>query len=289
MPDRADAHIHLFEGAYQGGSLASRPGVRIDEAALYASFARDHRVARALVVGYEGEPWAKANNAYLMSVATQYAWVAPVAFVDPANPPDIDSLQRFGQAGFVGVSLYIFGGERVARLRAIPDDIWAWLARRRWLVSVNSRGQDWLEWVPILRRHPDLRVIAAHLGLPGRFARPPSEGEARQALAGVLALAEFPGARVKLSGFYAASDPPHGYPHPAAWPCVEVLKGAFGVARMLWGSDFSPSLDHVTFPQALDVIGEIPCLDPGDRARIEGENLLQLLAETSGRPAPALV
>lgn len=282
MPDRADAHIHLFEGAYQGGSLTSRPGVKIDEVALYASLARDHGVVRALVVGYEGEPWAKGNNAHLARVVSEHAWAAPVAFVDPANPPDIDALERFRRAGFVGVSLYIFGGQCTAGLRAMPDDFWAWLVRRGWLVSVNSRGNDWLEWVPILRRHEDLRVIVSHLGLPGRLAQAPSQGEARQALSGVLALADFPGARVKLSGFYAVGDPPHGYPHPAAWPCVEVLKDAFGVPRMLWGSDFSPSLDYVTFPQTLDVLDKIPCLNAGDRTRIEGVNLLELLAEAVG-------
>ncbi len=43
---RADAHIHLFEGGYQG-SFTARPGVRLAEAALYDSLARDHGVGAA--------------------------------------------------------------------------------------------------------------------------------------------------------------------------------------------------------------------------------------------------
>ena len=34
---KADAHIHLFEGGYQGGSLTSRPGVEVDELLCYQS------------------------------------------------------------------------------------------------------------------------------------------------------------------------------------------------------------------------------------------------------------
>ena len=34
MNERADAHIHLFEGGYRG-SWTGRPGVDLDEAACY--------------------------------------------------------------------------------------------------------------------------------------------------------------------------------------------------------------------------------------------------------------
>ena len=39
---KADAHIHLFEGGYQGGSLTSRPGVEVDELLCYQSLMKDH-------------------------------------------------------------------------------------------------------------------------------------------------------------------------------------------------------------------------------------------------------
>ena len=38
----ADAHIHLFEGSYQGVSLTSRPGVEVDELLCYQSLMKDH-------------------------------------------------------------------------------------------------------------------------------------------------------------------------------------------------------------------------------------------------------
>ena len=50
---KADAHIHLFEGGYQGGSLTSRPGVEVDELLCYQSLMKDHHIEAALVVGFD--------------------------------------------------------------------------------------------------------------------------------------------------------------------------------------------------------------------------------------------
>ena len=93
----------------------------------------------------------------------------------------------------------------------------------------------------------------------------------------MLALARFPGVAVKLSGFYAATDPGHDYPHRAAWPYVQTLVESFGVDRLLWGSDFTPAIDQLTFPQTLGLFGHMPFLGDADRAKIEGGNLLSRL------------
>ena len=97
----------------------------------------------------------------------------------------------------------------------------------------------------------------------------------------VLALAEYPQVRVKLSGFYALSKPGYDYPHRAAWPYVQSLVEEFSTDRLLWGSDFFPAADHVTFPQTYGLFGEMPFLDDRDRQKIQGENLLKLLRETN--------
>src|SRR5580765_1604933 len=168
MPDRADAHIHLFEGGFQGGSFTKRPGVRIDEAALYESLARDHHIKQALVVGSEGQAWSTGNNAFIARQASEHPWVRPVAYVDPAKPPSLDVLEHFREQKFVGLSFYIFGEERTSALQKISPDVWAWLVRHRWLVSVNAQGKNWSAWLPILKQFPELRLLASHLGLPPR-------------------------------------------------------------------------------------------------------------------------
>ena len=172
---------------------------------------------------------------------------------------------------------YIFGEARVAALHSIPKEVWAWLTLHRWLVSVNSKGRDWAAWLPILREFSSLRLLVSHLGLPPAAGQPPGPAEARDKTAEVLALASFPEVRVKLSGFYAVTDPGYRYPHEAAWPYVAALSEAFHTTRLLWGSDFTPCLDHVNFPQTIGLFHEMKLLSDEDRQRIEGGNLLALL------------
>ncbi len=279
MTDRADAHIHLFETSFRSGSFTARPGVNIDEVACYQSLAKSNGVKAALVVGWAGATWASGNNAFLARVVGDHPWVHPVAYVEPEDGLTVAGLKERKDQGFVGLSLYVFGDKKRTALKRISDDAWRWLVDHRWLISCNSRGQDWWGWIPVLDKHPDLRLVMSHLGLPGAVKGPLTEAGARRKLSHVVALAKFPGVHVKLSGFYATTALPYDYPHQNAWPYVEVLMKDFGVKRLVWGSDFSPSLDHLTFPQTLGLFAKMPFLKKADRDRIEGKNLLGLLEQ----------
>lgn len=278
MTTRADAHIHLFAGGYQGQSFASRTGVSIDEAACYDSLSRDHGVVAALVIGFASEDWCTENNEHLARQVEAYDWVRPAAFVDVADPPGIEQLEELEQRGFVGISLYLYDGV-AARIDEFPTETWAWLDERNWLVSVNSEADGWNSWHGVLERFPDLRVLVSHLGQPPAATSPPEPEAAAAAVRTVTDLARFSGVSVKLSGFYAVSTPGHDYPHEAGWPYVEQLLKAFGSGRLLWGSDFTPCLDWLTFPQTIDLFEKMPFLDGHDVDAITGGNLLTLLAD----------
>jgi hypothetical protein len=53
---------------------------------------------------------------------------------------------------------------------------------------------------------------------------------------------------------------------------------------LLWGSDYSPCLDSVSFPQTLAILQYLPGLTAVDRAAIGGENLLELLDQVRSSP-----
>ena len=281
MSFRADAHMHLFEHGF-GHSLAGRPGVNIDEVACYESLRQSHDVGHALVVGYAGEPFAAGNNAFLAELVKTRSWVKPVAFVDLADPLNRETLERFESEGFVGVSMYVFNDEDVTTIAATSDQVWQRLVERRALISVNSKGKCWSAWLPVLERHPKLRLLVSHLGLPPQVSQPPDEVTAQAVMAPVLALAAFDQVHVKLSGFYAISDPGFDYPHEASWPYVYALLKAFGSGRLLWASDFSPHLDMLSFPQTFGLFEEMPFLNDNDCRFIEGDNLKRLLGECVG-------
>ncbi|MFH1567509.1 MAG: amidohydrolase family protein, partial [Gemmatimonadota bacterium] len=271
MAHHADAHIHLFEHNLQG-TFADRPGVHMDEAACYDSLAADHDVAAALVVCYAaGERYA-GNNEYVAGLIPRYGWIRPAAYVDVTAPPGPEALARWRDQGFVGLTMY--PGAAAARLHEFPDEVWEWLTAHQWLLSVNSNGAGWPAWVGVLERHPELRLVLSHLGLPAKVTAPIDGAAARAALAPQIRLAQFPQVRVKLSGFYALTEPSHDYPHALAWPYVEALAGAFGTGRLLWGSDYTPCLNHHTFVQTLGIFAKMPFLSGAEREAIGGGNLL---------------
>jgi L-fuconolactonase len=281
MPIRADSHIHLFRPGYAANLPPSCRRIQPDEVTLYQALREQADVQQALVVGFEGEPWAAGNNRDLAELAATHTWIRPVAYVNDLAGLDERTLTAWQKDAFVGVSMYLFSEPDVAALQRVPDETWAWIAREQWLVSVNSSDNHWAAWTPVLERHPDLILLVSHLGLPRAVAYAPDATTARHELGAVCSLAKYAGVRVKLSGFYALTEPHYAYPHRAAWPYVEVLLDAFGPSRLLWGSDFSPSLEWVSFPQTFALLAEMPFLDEPTRRQIESENLMALLARLS--------
>jgi L-fuconolactonase len=248
----------------------------LEEAACYDSLAREHDVAAALVVGYGAEDWCAENNAYLAEQSPRYEWIHPVAYVAMDSAATVQDLENLQGQGFVGVSMYVLA-DGAGRLAQIPANFWRWLEQRAWLVSANSDGDTWTGWQPILEQFPQLRLLVSHLGSPPAMASRASRDQASTAMRHVTELSKYAGVHVKLSGFYALTSPGHDYPHEAAWPYVEVLAEAFSCDRLLWGSDFSPCLNRITFPQTIDIFNRMPFLSQDDVAKITGGNLLALL------------
>jgi L-fuconolactonase len=280
---RADAHIHLVRREHRAWAAAREDvdATLIDEPRAYDAHARTHGIASTLVVA-TGED----NNPYVRAAAEQFRWVRPLVAFGPAQL-SVDALEEAlaTTRRVAGVSLQ--GGD-AEELAAVDPAVWRWLDERSWLISQNNSGEGWLSWRPILQQTPTLRLLIAHCGLP--LQAPPSERERpappdvlRERLATVLALAEFAGPRVKLSGFYALGAPSHDFPHRQAWGYVETLLEAFGVERLLWGSDFSPALSHLSFPQTIDLFDRMPFVSEEDRRKIEGANLLALLDDLDSR------
>jgi L-fuconolactonase len=155
------------------------------------------------------------------------------------------------------------------------------LRTQRAILSLNARPAATSHLPEVVDALAGCPMLFSHLGLPGQAARVPTAGEAGERLAPLLRLASFDHVAVKLSGLYAVSDPGHDFPHAAAQPFVDLLLDAFGPARLLWGSDFSPALDFVSFAQAADARPLAAC-SPAEAADVLGGNLLRLLDDREG-------
>jgi predicted TIM-barrel fold metal-dependent hydrolase len=265
---RADAHLHFFEAGFDGRYGRSPSGGA--EVEVYESLRSAHDIAAVLAVAYEGTPRYAGNSAYLAGLARTRPWLHATRFL-PTRPAPL-GLATLREDGYSGVSIYVLTEDDAEALLDWPAEAWAALDAAHAVVSLNCRPVAAARLEPVIERLPAAHVLFSHLGLPGRFATAPSPAEARDVLSPVLRLARFPQAAVKLSGFYAVSDPDHAYPHQAAEPFVAALVDAFGPRRLCWGSDYPVCLDRVSFVQTL----RIPGLSE-DLEGIAGDNLLRML------------
>jgi L-fuconolactonase len=270
----ADAHFHLFRTGFPG--IYGRPLIA-NEIEVYEAFRLKHGIAAGLVVGYEGEGIDSGNNAYIRELAATRPWMTTVAYVEAKSSPTPESVSALMDAGHAGLAVYATENESAKALSRWSPAIWRALAARRALLSFNIGLEQVNRLAPIAAGNPECTFLISHMGMPVALAAVPDEASAKARLAPLLALSETTNVAVKLSGFYAATDPSFGYPHAPAVPLVRVLLERFGRERCVWGSDFSPALDYVSFAQA----GVVPGLDGYDeqtRADVMGGNLLRMIA-----------
>lgn len=235
----ADSHIHLFQRGFPGRYGALFPSG--SEATVYETIRRAHRIDAALVVGYEGDRWAQGNNRYLAALAKTNAWMTPLAFCHPGTPPTVRQLAAWRSAGFSGLSLYAEKAADAEGLTRWPTHVLASLNERKAILSVNCPALLLGALAPFFERLENTRILISHLGSPSRLS------PASKVWKPILKLAKHPQIGIKLSGAYACGE----YPHAGLSQAVNLLLQSFGAGRLYWGSDFSPALDHISFPQTL--------------------------------------
>jgi L-fuconolactonase len=275
MVRRIDAHIHLF----QPGFFADRPGSELD---TYTAVRERHDVAAALVVGYEGLPRFVGNNGQILALAAEHDWIRPLAYVAADRPPVPGLAGRLVAAGFTGWASYL--PDAGPTLSGWPCDELNELATTAGILSLNATPAGLVHATLALDRLRERPVLISHLGGPG--AALAAGGEVSTVLAPVLALAQHPRTMVKLSGLYAI-DP--DYPHLGARPVVAAIAEAFGVDRLVWGSDFSPALAAVTEDQLMAIPPWLTELfAPSELEAILGGNLDRFLDQLPDllRPTP---
>lgn len=259
----ADAHIHLFRDGYPGkyGKLFTNGS----EIRVYERIRGEHHITQALVVGYEGQSWARGNNRYISGLADRKKWIAPLAYLNCQRLPDARGLANLWRAGFKGISLYPGSAADATRLIQWDETSLASLNARRAIISLNIRPREAWRVRSLLAKLSDTTVLLSHLGLPGLF-RDNSKWE--NGVEKVLRLAELPHVGVKLSGFYAVCP----FPHEPTHPLVRRLAESYGPGRLYWGSDFSPLLDEASFGQSIAAVAE-GFFDKSEKKMVFGGNL----------------
>lgn len=262
-----DSHLHLFRHGY--GHFATQPSPLGDlsDIEAYERLREKHDIGAGLVVCYESEGIDPSNNAYVRGLAASRPWIHSVAYLSPSSAPSTEGLAGLLAAGHSGIALYLPDEASAKALHTWSPESWSMLSDANAIISLNARPEATRHLRQLVREAGNCQFLFSHLGLPGRHQTVPTREGAAQRISPLLDLAALPNVGVKISGLYAVDPSP---PHLAAWPFIELLIERFGAENLHWGSDFSPSLEFVTFDETLEGYS---ALSRSQQALVLGESL----------------
>jgi predicted TIM-barrel fold metal-dependent hydrolase len=197
-----------------------------------------------------------------------------VAQIDLDRPDYIEQLEKYRTyLGFVAARLNFPLG-RVDHLEVLRSGGLASTLKRAESCGLPMMfaimGQAG-ELAAVAQAYPRLRIIVDHLGVPAAGLSREIGGDPGDqpftSMSQVIELARYDNVYVKVSGAPTASLEP--YPFPDLWPHIRLLMNAFGVERLMWGSNFSRTLPDVTYEQGINYLR-----DSGQLSREEKEWLL---------------
>jgi len=264
-----DAQVHAYERDHPG-----RPWAAVLTGPPSAN--GEEMVAAMDAVGVDG--------AILVSAYTMYRYDPSFALEVHANHPG-----RFGlvtpfdtadpdignkvsdwaaREGTVGVRLLLAHGISDA---AGDDGIARLLnAAREHNLPVNVYCTQRHEQVgEIAAKFHDVALVVDHMGLVQPF-HPPAPADGWAELPRLLALAEYDNVTVKISG--AGTLARQAFPYADIREPVQRIIDAFGLARCMWGTDWTRAVELLNYEQGVAAFRQDDWFSDSDRAALMGGN-----------------
>jgi len=238
-------------------------------------------VAGAILVppSWEGE----RNDLVLAAAARHPDRFAAMGRIDPLDPQAVATIAGWrSQPGMLGLRFAFHRAGLVEQLDdGSLDAVWR-EAEAHGVPVMLLVAHARLDRVDaIAARHPGLRLVIDHLGVPSSVPA----AERFTQLDRLLALARRPNVAVKASAlpFLATDD----YPYRSLHPHLRRVFEAFGARRMFWGTDLSRL--PCTYRDAIrQVTEEIPWLSAEDKAWIMGRGICDWLGWQPAEPPAAV-
>ncbi len=126
-------------------------------------------------------------------------------------------------------------------------------------------------------RFPRVSFVVDHLGL----TQPPlmtPDPDTFQRLPELLELARRPNVSVKISA--APTLAKQGFPYADLWPHLHAIIGAFGIERLMWGSDWTRVTSIVSLEEGIRYIIDTDELGDAEKVLIMGANLRRVFRWT---------
>jgi len=273
-----DAQIHIWgantpDRPWPGGrSEAHRPGgFSADEALTEMNAAG---VDRVVIVP---PSWEGDRNDLALDAARRhpdrFAIMGRLAIERPESRGALDGWRR--QPGMLGLR-FTFGSASQRGWLTDGTADWFWPVAERLGLPLMMSVPGSLPLVDrIAERHPGLKLIVDHLGMPQRT----KDDEAFADLPQLLAMAKRPNVAAKASALPCYSSEP--YPYRGLHARIRQVFDAFGPRRMFWGTDLTRL--PCSYRQAVTLFTEeLPWLSGEDQALVMGRGICDWL----GWPLP---
>lgn len=221
-----DSHAHIFSRRLKLAEVHRYVPDYDATLKTYLSLLRAHGLSGAVLI----QPsFLGTDNSFLLSALKGRSHILRgVVVIDPAI--DLRSLEQMKRAGAVGIRLNLFG---------FPDPDLSGLQWQRvlgkvkeldWQVEVHAEAHRLPALLkPLLRTVS--KIVVDHFGRPD-----PALGTRDPGFQYLLSTADTRRVWVKISGTYR--NGPNGVGERIALEAVPILKHAFSLDRMLWGSDW---------------------------------------------------
>jgi L-fuconolactonase len=192
---------------------------------------------------------------------------------DPNDPAVGEAIADWAaRPGTVGARLMLTRG--AAADPADPGINRVLAAAKQHGLPVNLLAWGRLDQVKgLAARNPDTQIVLDHLGLQQPFEPPPPK-EPFAELPKVLALAAHKNVAIKISGACTLSH--ERFPYRDIWAPLLRIFDAFGIARCMWGTDWTRAVALLTYKEGVDAFRVMEGLSDSDRAALMGGSLAKI-------------
>ena len=220
-------------------------------------------VSHAVLAGHNGN----YDNRYLLDCARRFdGRLKVVGLIDAQQPDCLATLKAFHKDGGVGVRINL----RKEKEWDPDSPIFPAAGDLGMIISVIGDAADFAgaRFRKLLDNAPGTHFCLEHLcRSPGSdVATAPYEGYAE-----ALRCAEWSNTSLKVPGQGEILKKPGRLPEGYPWgdtvaPHYAMAKAAFGVQRMMWGSNFPPCAAKEGYRNALNGVRDMPLFQDGDDA-----------------------
>jgi len=231
-------------------------------------------VDRAVIVP---PSWPGDRNDYGIEAAKRYPnRFAVMGRIPLKNPESAALLPKWKeQPGLLGIRVTFLGPAAAWLTDGTADWFWPAAEKAGLPVMFLTPGRT-SEFARIAERHPQLTLIADHMGVGTDVVK---AGKLLDAIDQTVLLAKYPNVSVKLSA--APNYSTEAYPFRDFAPHIRRLFDAYGPQRCYWGTDITNGFAKATYKQRIThFTEELTFLSEQDKDWIMGHAILARLGWT---------